>query len=69
MAPITPIRTTPSAEIFRARDLLRELLSKWEDGEPDYPMMGTVMEELDLISSRLHELGGLHKIFEAYHQI
>ena len=68
MATITPIRTTPSAEILRAREVLCAILARWEDADADAPMMGSVMEELELISMRLSELAGLHKIFEAYHQ-
>lgn len=65
MVTSTPIRTTPSAEILRACEVLRTLLLLAETDER-YNLVGTVSTAIDEIQERLCSLSGLQKMFEQF---
>ena len=68
MASPTQVRVRPSADIARARDLLREILLRDENHPEDEngALVGTVSSALDEIQKRLDSLAGLQTMFEEF---
>jgi len=57
--------TSASAEIQRARDLLRDLLLREDDADEDV-FVGTVRDGLNEIICRLDNLAGTQTLFEVW---
>lgn len=63
-----PSVRSASAEIQRARDILRDVLLRDDecDEESDVPLIGQVSDGLNEIISTLDSLAGLQQMFEAW---
>lgn len=65
MATVLRIRVRPSADIARARDVLRALLLRYENSE-SVELVGTVKDSIEEIANRLDSLAGLQTMFEEF---